>query len=298
MIRFVCHQCQKRCKAPAEARGKRAKCPRCGVALVVPTSQLAAAVDPIFETYTDADELQIIGPFDAEPTANDISNPTTVLACPRCKSKFTIRSSDAGKTIKCPTCTQWLRAPEFPTKLSSVPPSANQQCGIRPPPLPQANSPTTSPFAFDPLASDRASPPLRQHAESENLDSSDDNTVDTESNHSGLGIASFLIALVVGGLDIILAVAIAAGIAGSGPRQPNPFQPNLHQNMLAGGVAFFCFNCMSLPLCLTGAGLGFVALVVHRNRDHVFTWIGLLGNGVVILGVVGFYLFSIALSSR
>jgi hypothetical protein len=55
-------------------------------------------------------------------------------------------------------------------------------------------------------------------------------------------------------------------------------------------------NCMSVPLCLVGVGLGLVGLIAHRDCNHLFTWIGLLGNGVVILGVVGLYVFNAMLS--
>jgi len=48
--------------------------------------------------------------------------------------------------------------------------------------------------------------------------------------------------------------------------------------LVAGGMAMFCMNFMSVPICLVGAGLGFVGLVAYRDRNHVFTWIGLLGN--------------------
>ena len=32
-----------------------------------------------------------------------------------------------------------------------------------------------------------------------------------------------------------------------------------------------------------------VGLIAHRDCNHQFTWIGLIGNGVVIFGVVGLY---------
>jgi hypothetical protein len=106
---------------------------------------------------------------------------------------------------------------------------------------------------------------------------------DVRQKHSGLGIASFLIAVMVGGMDIMMAVAITTNMARSG----NSGQ--LRENALAGGMSMICLNCMSLPLCLVGAGLGVVALVAHRDQNHLFTWIGLLGNGVVIVALLGFY---------
>jgi hypothetical protein len=51
---------------------------------------------------------------------------------------------------------------------------------------------------------------------------------------------------------------------------------------------------MSIPLCLVGLGLAIVGLVAHRSHNHVFTWMGLFGNGVVILLVLGVYFLSVA----
>jgi hypothetical protein len=111
--------------------------------------------------------------------------------------------------------------------------------------------------------------------------------------HSGLGIASFIIAVLVGGLDIILALVIATNLANVAPRHPdNGHDVAVAANLVAGGLSMVCLNCMSIPLCLVGVGLGLVGLITHRGQNHVFTWIGLLGNGSVILCVVGWYLFN------
>jgi hypothetical protein len=82
-----------------------------------------------------------------------------------------------------------------------------------------------------------------------------------------LGIASFIIALLVGGLDVLLAVVIAAGIARSSPRSPQ-----LREDIISGGMALVCLNCMSIPLCLVGVGLALAGLIAHQNRNHHFTW--------------------------
>jgi DNA-directed RNA polymerase subunit RPC12/RpoP len=39
LVRFLCPQCGKRCKAPADAAGRRATCPRCGSRLEVPVPE-------------------------------------------------------------------------------------------------------------------------------------------------------------------------------------------------------------------------------------------------------------------
>jgi hypothetical protein len=121
-----------------------------------------------------------------------------------------------------------------------------------------------------------------------------------ERKHSGLGMASFIIALLVGGLDVILALIIAVGIARSAHHpagredfstyRPHSNRGDLMDKVLAGGMAMVCLNCMSIPLCLVGVGLALVGLIAHRDCNHLSSWIGLMGNMVVIVGVVGLYI--------
>jgi hypothetical protein len=111
----------------------------------------------------------------------------------------------------------------------------------------------------------------------------------TAQKYSGLGISSFLIALLVGGLDVILALVIAVNVARSSGRSN---VDHLKFQLVGGGLSMYCLNCMSLPLCLVGFGLGMVGLITQRDRNNLFSWIGLLGNGIVILGVVGLYVLS------
>jgi hypothetical protein len=123
--------------------------------------------------------------------------------------------------------------------------------------------------------------------------SSDEPSSVTYQKHSALGIASFVIAVLVGGLNVILTVVIATNMAHSGERNmPLRIPDNrvdLESKVMAGGASWICLNCMSIPLCLVGVAMGFVGLIAHRGQNHVFTWLGLLGNGVVILSVVGLY---------
>lgn len=111
--------------------------------------------------------------------------------------------------------------------------------------------------------------------------------------HSGLGIASFLIALLIGGLDVILALVIAVNMARSSGHKD---VDRLSYQAAGGGLAMYCLNCMSVPLCLVGFGLGLVGLIAQRDRNHVFSWMGLLGNGIVILVVVGLYVIGAMLA--
>jgi len=101
-----------------------------------------------------------------------------------------------------------------------------------------------------------------------------------------LGIASFLIALLIGGLDVILALVIAVNMAHSSGHKD---ADHLSLQAAGGGLALYCLNCMSVPLCLVGFGLGLVGLITQRGCNNIFTWMGLLGNGIVILAVVGLY---------
>jgi hypothetical protein len=115
--------------------------------------------------------------------------------------------------------------------------------------------------------------------------------------HSGLGIASFIIALLVGGMDILLILIAALSIASSAQQAqyPDPYgsaREKLAVNIVGGVASVVCLNCMSVPVCLVGFGLALVGLIAHRDRNHVFTWIGLLGNGVVILAVAGLFVLA------
>jgi hypothetical protein len=60
----------------------------------------------------------------------------------------------------------------------------------------------------------------------------------------------------------------------------------------------YCFNIMSVPLCLVGIGLALVALIAHKGCNQLFSWIGLFGNAVVIMGVLGVYVHSQLVAAR
>jgi hypothetical protein len=63
-------------------------------------------------------------------------------------------------------------------------------------------------------------------------------------------------------------------------------------------VSLLFFNCASVPLCIVGVSLAVVALVAHKDRNHLFTWMGLLGNGIVIVVILGLYLWGTLLHER
>jgi hypothetical protein len=120
--------------------------------------------------------------------------------------------------------------------------------------------------------------------------------------HSGLGAASFVIAVLVLGFDLVLGVFIWSGIVNASTHQPDSEAPAFDGSTadaklvaLVGLLEMYCVNCMCIPLCLVGVGLAVAGLVAHRDRKHVLTWFGLFGNGAVIAGVIGFQLLSTAL---
>jgi len=107
-------------------------------------------------------------------------------------------------------------------------------------------------------------------------------------------MASFVIAFVVLGLDVLLGVVVVLGIARSGSGTDSDYEltQDLKRNLLGGAMAMVCLNCLSLPACLVGAGLAVVGLGAQRDKKHLFTWIGLIGNGAVILGILGLFVLS------
>jgi hypothetical protein len=77
-------------------------------------------------------------------------------------------------------------------------------------------------------------------------------------------MASFIIALLIGGLEIILILVVALNIANSAHpverwdgRTP---QDRVKEDALGGAMAITCLSCMSVPLCLVGVGLALVGL--------------------------------------
>jgi hypothetical protein len=100
-------------------------------------------------------------------------------------------------------------------------------------------------------------------------------------------MASFLIAVLVGGMDVVVGLIAVLNIAGSGRHGRG-----VQESVLAGGMSLACLNCLSVPVCLVGVGLSVMALVAHKNRNHLFTAIGLGVNSLVILCVLAVYLLA------
>jgi hypothetical protein len=99
-------------------------------------------------------------------------------------------------------------------------------------------------------------------------------------------MGSFIIAIVVGGLDVIIGLIAVLNVAGSKGRV------EVHENALGGAMALVCLNFLSIPVCLVGVGLAVVALIAHKDRNHLMTYIGLAVNSLVILAVLGLFMFA------
>ncbi len=102
--------------------------------------------------------------------------------------------------------------------------------------------------------------------------------------HSGLGIASFIIALVAGALlaMLVIAAGVMAATAGGGFDETAPATVALGCTILLAGLGH-----------LVGTGLG-IAGVVQRDRRKVFAVLGLVLNGLAILSIAGMLLIGIA----
>ena len=106
-----------------------------------------------------------------------------------------------------------------------------------------------------------------------------------EFRHSGLGIASFIGAIIAGVGEFIL-VMIAGVIEVSTPGGMNEESPQaviLGLLMIAG-----------LFLAMVGIGLG-IAGLIQRECKKIFAILGLVFNLMIIFGVVGLFIIGLAM---
>jgi hypothetical protein len=321
----VCPHCAAKVTAPEQAAGRRAKCPKCHQPFILPRQE---------EVYTAIEALadEPSAPEPGDHAAANHATPTSVprltktgalIECPHCKQQVHLMAGQFNTHVLCPACGNGIMAVVTPPGKIPV---ECQVCRYR---MEVAelvagkticctNCGATVSVPVEPILVVRVAKPEsatsfmssslpRQLPASPSAGLEEDGEpgnrpgIGMHQKHSGLGIASFLIAVLVGGLDLILAVAIATNVARAARDRGDfagGFDRSLETNLLAGGAAMFCLNCMSVPLCLVGVGLAVVALIAHKEHNHLFTWMGLFGSGVVILGVLGFYLYgAIAQSS-
>ncbi len=103
--------------------------------------------------------------------------------------------------------------------------------------------------------------------------------------HSGLGVASSVIGLIVIVLDIlilILVLVLASGRAG-------------RREMQTIGAVAGVFNCLGVVACLIGLALG-VGGLFQEYRNRTFAVVGAVLNGAVILLITGVLLWALAAS--
>ncbi|MCI0362795.1 MAG: hypothetical protein L0Y44_11635 [Phycisphaerales bacterium] len=102
--------------------------------------------------------------------------------------------------------------------------------------------------------------------------------------HSGLGIASFIISMVVG-LGEIAAVIFVGVMETSNPggvADDSPMAAMLGLSMCGGAL-----------LALVGAVLGLIGAVL-RDRRKVFAILGLAFNACIIVGIIGLMIIGMA----
>jgi len=219
--------------------------------------------------------------------------PSLRFQCPNCKAVLEGSTKHAGSKIACLNCGQRLRvphqlAPPPPTSKTVLAPIVGAD-GRVPSAVPASDAVIELPSSaiVGPAPSGKPSPPALPAAAPSDLAE----TVNTAlgrlrllspetKKHSGLGIASFVIALSVGAWAAILVLLIVAGFA----------------SREAGLVVSPLLQCMTIvPVCLPGAALGVVGLLAQRDRAHLFTWLGLLGNIGVMLAIIALFVFCISL---
>lgn len=239
-----CPYCTSVYRPPDGFRGGDLLCPTCGLKIKVPLAKPSQTVP--------------------------ISSSVLRLECPTCKAIVEARSDEVGEKAPCPKCGQRLKIPSL--KQSSTNQTILANWADLPPQV------TPSPTAIQDHWPDQIDVEPVTHSEA----FADLPLVATgpKQEHSSLGIASFIIAMLIGGLDLILGFIIVLSMARAVDHQ------NLMFTAASGGMSILCLNIISIPLCLVGVGLSVVALVAHRDRNHLFSWIGLFGNGAVIFLVL------------
>ena len=103
--------------------------------------------------------------------------------------------------------------------------------------------------------------------------------------HSGLGIASFIIALLQGFMNLVV-VLIAGVLAAAGPQRGNEVGFMIVGLLVLTGIFTHC----------VGAGLG-IAGLVQKNRKKVFAILGLILNAVALLMVLSLMLLCLAVAA-
>jgi hypothetical protein len=113
-----------------------------------------------------------------------------------------------------------------------------------------------------------------------------------QQHHSWLGALSFAIAALAGG-TAILAASFLALMIDEAHRHPNRVNEGAGW---AGLLAFMCMPFMNVPACIVGIGLGLWGMARHPDCKHTFTWLGICGNLLVIIGILGMFILTVLLN--
>jgi DNA-directed RNA polymerase subunit M/transcription elongation factor TFIIS len=197
MIRFSCPTCQKALKCPDQGAGKKVSCPRCGQRLLIPPPVQAQNKTVLGKLVPDSAPSSSIPPAGVKPSVAAPSPEQVQIDCPGCRSPFLIPKEGLGRWAECPKCGFEFAAMRDESTPAPSPISAR---------LPPSPPPTRQQPSFDPFDSNSPIDDVGLEVELE-LPSCGPHSGRGQ-KHSPLGMASFIIGLVVGGLDVVLAVAI------------------------------------------------------------------------------------------
>jgi DNA-directed RNA polymerase subunit RPC12/RpoP len=260
VIRFTCPTCSAVLNCPDHKAGEKAPCPKCGQRLQVPVPPRPAHAKTVLGRLADPPPP---GPGpDPAGTGIEPEGPTPGRAAgPPTPDTVNVKCPGCGRVIP-------LRADELDTLIEC------KRCDTRFVPSGRFGGPAAGPILGRQSEADYAEPEAGSPV---------GGVLGRGGNHSGLGMASFLIAVLVGGMDVVLGLIVVLNVAGSRGER------GAEDSAFSGSLAMVCLNCLSIPLCLVGVGLAVMALIAHKGRNHLMTYIGLGVNAVVILGVLGLY---------
>jgi hypothetical protein len=188
------------------------------------------------------------------------------IICPGCDQRLRLHPADLGKKVVCDSFRfasmgdgTFATYDEVLVGRPALPPPIVKSS--YPPPIPKRPHPVPAPL-----------PPRLVTIPA------------SERGHSGYGIASFVIAVPVLGMNVLLWI-MAVGMHRRDPEG----------GAMAAAGSLLCCNGLACPLSLVGATLGLVGLFGQPDRRQAFTVMGLMGNGVVLLGIILLF-FSFAFS--
>jgi hypothetical protein len=133
------------------------------------------------------------------------------------------------------------------------------------------------------------------HKEDNRMEHTQDSPFQTtvpQKKHSGLGIASFILALVaiIGIIGSVITMVVSVGSAISDPAAINPENPSFAA--LGPAIAASFGMIISVVLSFVGAILGIVALF-QKERAKLFSILGTVFNSLIVFGLIALFLIGI-----